>query len=241
MRRSTAAIGRLNSRRRSAVVRACRSPPARCWRACSRSPRRATAHPPTRTCSGSRRSRRMPAAQSLRPHESAIHQSRRQYRPQACALQPRSTDTRACDNGGRMKTAGRVLFVLVLLRWTLIFLVWPMRQDTIGSSFLHTISIPFHEAGHVLFAPFGDLISVAGGSLAQVLVPAACAIAFLTTSVDPFGAAVCAWWTGENLLDVAVYVDDARSLNLVLIGGHTGAEVEGHDWERLLQSIGALH
>ena len=43
------------------------------------------------------------------------------------------------------------------------------------------------------------------------------------------------WWTGENLLDVAIYINDARSLTLILIGGNTGAEVEGHDWERVLQ------
>ena len=51
---------------------------------------------------------------------------------------------------------------------------------------------------------------------------------------NPFGAAVMCWWAGENLLDVALYIDDARSLQLVLIGGNTGAEVEGHDWERIL-------
>ncbi len=139
-----------------------------------------------------------------------------------------------------MKTAGRALLIVVLLRWTAIFLLWPMRQDTIGASFLHTISIPFHEAGHVLFSPFGDLIGTLGGSIAQVLVPALCAAAFLTTSFDPFGAAVCVWWAGQNLLDVAVYINDARALNLVLLGGHTGAEVQGHDWEHILGSLGAL-
>lgn len=140
-----------------------------------------------------------------------------------------------------MKTAARVIFVLLLLRWTAIFLWWPMRQDTVGASFLHTISLPFHEAGHIFFSPFGDLAGALGGSLGQVLVPVICVIAFLTTSFDPFGAAVCAWWAGENLLDVAVYMNDARSLNLVLLGGHTGAEVDGHDWEHILGSLGALH
>lgn len=140
-----------------------------------------------------------------------------------------------------MKTVPRVFFILVLLRWTIIFLAWPMRQDTIGASFLHTVSIPFHEAGHVLFSPFGDLIVTLGGSLAQVLVPAVCAAAFLTTSVDFFAAAVCVWWVGENLLDVAMYINDARALDLVLLGGRTGAEGEGHDWEHILQSLGALH
>jgi hypothetical protein len=46
------------------------------------------------------------------------------------------------------------------------------------------------------------------------------------------------WWTGENLLDVAVYINDARSLTLTLLGGHTGAEVEGHDWEHILELTG---
>jgi hypothetical protein len=80
-----------------------------------------------------------------------------------------------------------------------------------------------------------------GGSLTQVLIPVVCAVAFLTTSPNPFGAAVMAWWAGENLLDVAVYVNDARSLTLILLGGQTGAEVEGHDWEHILQLTGLLH
>jgi len=136
---------------------------------------------------------------------------------------------------------GRIALLLVLTWWTWRFLTVPFRQDIIGSSFLHTISIPFHEAGHVLFSPFGDLMTSVGGSLMQVLVPIGCVIAFLTTSPNPFGALVMGWWAGENLLDVAVYVDDARSLQLVLLGGHTGAEVEGHDWEHILTLVGALH
>src|SRR5205807_10101082 len=96
-------------------------------------------------------------------------------------------------------------------------------------------------AGHVLYSPFGDVMTALGGSLAQVLVPIVCLIAFLTTSPNAFGAAVMCWWAGENLLDVALYADDARSLQLVLIGGHTGAEVEGHDWENILTRLGMLH
>jgi hypothetical protein len=133
---------------------------------------------------------------------------------------------------------GRFVLLLLLAYWTWTFLVWPMRQDVIGASFLHIISLPFHEAGHVLFSPFGDLLTALGGSLTQVLVPVVCWIAFATTSPNPLGKAVMCWWTGENLLDVAVYINDARSLNLVLLGGYTGAEVEGHDWERVLGLTG---
>src|SRR5262249_19007468 len=52
---------------------------------------------------------------------------------------------------------------------------------------------------------------------------------------------VTIWWLGENLLDLAPYINDARELALVLIGGKTGAEVEGHDWERILMTLGWLH
>ncbi|HEY2905616.1 MAG TPA: hypothetical protein VGJ29_06925 [Vicinamibacterales bacterium] len=140
-----------------------------------------------------------------------------------------------------MTRVGRLALVALLSWWTVEFIARPMRQDVIGSSFLHLVSIPFHEAGHILFSPFGDLMTSLGGSAMQVLIPIVCGIAFLTTSPNPFGAAVMAWWAGENLLDVAVYINDARSLTLILLGGHTGAEVEGHDWEHILQLTGLLH
>ena len=131
--------------------------------------------------------------------------------------------------------------LLLLVRWTWLFLVWPMREDVIGASFLHSINLPFHEAGHIIFSPLGEFMTTLGGSLTQVLVPIICAIAFLTTSWNPFGAAVMGWWAGENLMDVAIYINDARALSLTLIGGHTGAEVEGHDWEHILELTGLLH
>jgi len=46
---------------------------------------------------------------------------------------------------------------------------------------------------------------------------------------------------GGNLIDIAPYIDDARDLKLVLLGGRTGAEVEGHDWEYLLNAMGVAH
>jgi hypothetical protein len=137
--------------------------------------------------------------------------------------------------------AGRLVFLLLLARWTFVFLAWPMREDVIGASFLHLINLPFHEAGHILFSPFGDFMTTLGGSLMQVLVPIICGIAFLTTHWNPFGAAVMGWWAGENLMDVAVYINDARTLQLTLLGGQTGAEVEGHDWERILTLTNSLH
>jgi hypothetical protein len=79
-----------------------------------------------------------------------------------------------------------------------------------------------------------------GGSLMQVLVPVVCAVAFLRQP-DAFGAAVAAWWAGQNLVDLGPYIADARALQIVLLGGATGAEVEGHDWEAILTAFGWLH
>jgi hypothetical protein len=124
--------------------------------------------------------------------------------------------------------AGRFVLLLLLARWTFLFLAWPMREDVIGASFLHLINLPFHEAGHVLFSPFGEFMTTLGGSLMQLLVPLICAGAFLTTHWNPFAAATMGWWAGENL-------------QLTLIGGQTGAEVEGHDWERILVLTRSLH
>ena len=105
---------------------------------------------------------------------------------------------------------------------------------------MHLINLVFHEAGHVVFAPFGSFMMSLGGSLLQVIVPLACAWAFFFQQDDRFGALVCVWWAGESLLDLSPYIDDARSLQLMLLGG-PAAEVEGHDWEAILMSLGWLH
>jgi hypothetical protein len=127
--------------------------------------------------------------------------------------------------------------VLVVFTWR--FARMPI-DGSATASFLHLPNLVFHEAGHVLFIPFGRFMTVLGGSLTQVLVPGVCAVAFLRQE-NPFAAAVCAWWAGENLIDLAPYIADARALRLPLLGGATGAEVEGHDWEYVLGTLGWLH
>jgi hypothetical protein len=41
-------------------------------------------------------------------------------------------------------------------------------------------------------------------------------------------------------MDLGPYIADARALQIVLLGGGTGAEVEGHDWEAILATLGLL-
>jgi hypothetical protein len=130
----------------------------------------------------------------------------------------------------------RAAVLVGLMIWT-----WQFAREPMGvaasESILHLPNLVFHEAGHVLFGFFGHFMTILGGSLFQVALPVALAIAFVK-QYDPFGAVVCIWWAGENLLDLAPYIADARALQLVLLGGKTGAEVQGHDWEYLLGTLG---
>lgn len=122
--------------------------------------------------------------------------------------------------------------------WTIALLRTPL--PALGNSFIHLINLVFHEAGHIIFAPLGSFMMTLGGSLLQIIVPLVCAWAFLAQQNDRFGASICVWWAGENLLDLSPYIDDARSLQLMLLGG-PAAEVEGHDWEAILTGLGWLH
>jgi hypothetical protein len=134
----------------------------------------------------------------------------------------------------------RAFGLMLLSLWTLAFVRHGVNAEYLGSSFMHLVHIPFHEAGHVLLSPFGRFVMVLGGSAFQVAIPIACAAVLLIRTGDAFGAAVTTWWAGQSLMDMAPYIADARALQLVLLGGRTGAEVEGHDWEYLLSTMGWL-
>ena len=134
---------------------------------------------------------------------------------------------------------GRAALLVGLVIGTWQFAAAPMGV-AVADSFLHLPNLIFHEAGHVILGLFGRFVGVLGGSLFQVALPLALAGVFLKQG-DRFAAAVCTWWGGQNLLDVAPYIADARTLQLVLLGGKSGAEVEGHDWEYLLTQMNWLH
>jgi hypothetical protein len=134
---------------------------------------------------------------------------------------------------------GRVLMWAVFALWGLMLIAQNHRTGEMGGSFLHAPLLVFHEAGHVIFRPFGEWMAIAGGTLGQLAMPALLAGALLLKNRDPFGAAIGLWLLGVSLLDVAPYVYDARDPQLVLLSGHTG-EAGGHDWIYLLSTLGLL-
>ncbi|HEX5128225.1 MAG TPA: hypothetical protein VFV90_00690 [Usitatibacter sp.] len=136
----------------------------------------------------------------------------------------------------------RVGVLGALAAWTLwIWFDMDIRKGEAGSTFLHLVLLPFHEAGHyAIFRWFGEFIMTLGGTLGQHLMPIVLGVALLWKRRDAFGAAVFAWLLGFSVIDMAVYMYDAFDPRLMLLGGKTGQESDGHDWQNLFGDLGII-
>lgn len=81
---------------------------------------------------------------------------------------------------------GRLAALALVALWGASVVISPMTEPP---RLLHLTVILFHEAGHVIFMPFGEALRVAGGTLGQLLMPLVCAVS-LHRRGDNFGAAV---------------------------------------------------
>ena len=123
-----------------------------------------------------------------------------------------------------------LLLVPLVIFWTVRLLLSPDR-----GCFLDWVNLAFHEAGHIALTPFGSTLHYLGGMLGQTAVPILLAVYFLRrVPALPLGAAACAWWTGENFINISIYMADARDLALPLVGGGD------HDWNELFYRFGLL-
>lgn len=144
-------------------------------------------------------------------------------------------------NVSKADVLGYGLVWLLLMWWGLDFLAMDFRSAEIMNHWFHNVDLIFHEAGHILFMPFGRWMMFLGGSAFQVLLPLSLMFAFIIANKDGFAASACLWWVGQSMMDVAPYIADARALRLPLLGGGTGADRPGsHDWANLLRPIGML-
>lgn len=142
----------------------------------------------------------------------------------------------------RAALLGRAALLALLALWGAKLVSHSVESNGAGESFMHLVNLPFHEAGHVFFSPFGDFVRTLGGTLGQFLMPMVCCLVLLLRTRDPFGAAAALWWFGENFLDIAPYVADAGTGELPLLGGNTGESTPYgfHDWEYLMTETGRL-
>ena len=136
---------------------------------------------------------------------------------------------------------GRCALYALFLVWGLYFISLDLRTNDIGHSFMHRVNLVFHEAGHVIFMPFGHFMMVLGGTLGQLLVPMIVGAALLIKNRDAFGASFALWWLAQSVMDTAPYINDARDLKLMLLGGGTGQDRPGmHDWENILLDLNLI-
>ncbi len=106
---------------------------------------------------------------------------------------------------------------------------------TAGSwHFLDNVNLPIHETGHLVFAWGGEVLTVLGGTLFQLIIPALFAWSFHRRG-DAAGVGAGVWWAGQNGLYIARYIADAPLQALPLVGGGE------HDWAFLLAHWGVLH
>ena len=117
-----------------------------------------------------------------------------------------------------------------------LFVTVPATLRPLQGHLLDVVNLVFHEAGHVLLAFMGETAMLLGGSLLQLLIPAACVTAFLIRH-DRYSAGVLTLWLAQSLASVAAYIRDAPTRQLELITG----DPDTHDWWQLLGGWNALN
>ena len=125
-------------------------------------------------------------------------------------------------------------FAILLTIYALSIAYAPMM-----GSFLDNVDLPIHETGHLVFRPFGEFMTIAGGSLFQVIVPLVF-FGYFAWRRQFYSAAIVALWVGQSIINVYVYAADAVVMQLVLTSGFTGSEGSFHDWNYLLTATGLL-
>ena len=118
-------------------------------------------------------------------------------------------------------------------RWSWRLYGWQCLRAPGDYGWLDSLDLAIHETGHLVFAFGGETLTLLGGTLFQLLVPAAFVVA-LWRQGDRHGATVPLWWLGQNCWNISVYIKDAQAQVLPLVGGGE------HDWAILLDQWGWL-
>lgn len=109
------------------------------------------------------------------------------------------------------------------------------RSGFTGTLVYFLVILP-HEAGHFLCSPFGWFLSVAGGSIWQILlfIIFGFIVLFRKRRNEALG-----WWAvaGHSLINLSTYIADASARNLALI---PIPDPSRHDWGNILEHLGLL-
>lgn len=101
--------------------------------------------------------------------------------------------------------------------------------------FIQNVNLIFHEAGHIIFIPFGHLPTMMGGSILEISIPLIVTLHFIYTK-QFFSAACTCWWLSTAFLSVSIYISDAQERILPLITN----DIDSHDWFNILNELNIL-
>ena len=135
-----------------------------------------------------------------------------------------SVEERATTPVTGTRTIARAVFLVVGAIYAMIRLTDPTWWDL-----LDDVNLAVHEAGHIIFGFFGDIPGVLGGSLLQIIIPAVFA-GYFFRSRQRFSGAMTLIWVAQSMVNVSVYIKDARAQDLPLLGGESSI----HDWWYIL-------
>lgn len=115
------------------------------------------------------------------------------------------------------------------MKWIVLIALLPYSVWLISDyeyHFIDGVNLAFHEAGHLVFIPFGKTMHFLGGTIGQLFFPVAITIYFWRQD-KVFEASIGAFWFTESLMYMAHYMSDARDMLIPLVGGGV------HDWNYL--------
>ena len=115
--------------------------------------------------------------------------------------------------------------------------VYNQIKDPFYDGLFAALDFGIHELGHVVFGPLGEFMSILGGSFWQLAAPILSGVMFFRQR-DYFAISVCSMWLGISLHRMAVYMQDARTMQLPLLSAGGGEAY--HDWNYLFTDFRVL-
>lgn len=133
-------------------------------------------------------------------------------------------------------SAERVGFTVLWAVFLLSLFDHLMHRSGMTGTLIYLLTILPHEAGHFICTPFGWFLSIAGGSIWQILlfVIFGFIVLFRKRRNEALG-----WWAvaGHSLISLSTYIGDASTRSLPLIPIPDPAR---HDWGNMLEFLGLL-
>src|SRR5215218_9148303 len=106
-----------------------------------------------------------------------------------------SADAGAYASGGVLRTRLRIAFLVLIAIYGVVRVTNAEHWDP-----LDDLNLAVHEAGHLVFSAFGETLTILGGSLFQVIVPAVF-VGYFARTRQRYAASVTVAWVGVNLLN----------------------------------------